>query len=233
MVISTVIFDFGGTLIKPSGVFPEEAARYLLSRSDGEHRAEVKELLDFDDRVFRDMLERREPGGLDFQLTQYLNLLQACLGLRFRGDLDEIAFECWLRQYQPQLQDGAADCLCKLKSNGVKLGLLSNTVLSGKSVGLALASFGILEVFDTVLCSSDVAYRKPHGLIFRAMLNLLNATLQESAMVGDTLEDDIGGAASYGMITVWYNPDGSPVSSFQPDHIVSNLRSVPEVLGFP
>jgi len=233
MAISTVIFDFGRTLVKPSGIYPEEAASYLLSRADGAPSVEPKDLVDFDETVFQDMLERREPAGLDFQLSQYLNLLQACLGLRFDGDPDEIAFECWLRKYEPQLEDGATECVRQLKSNRAKLGLLSNTVLSGKSVKLALGRLGILDFFDAILCSSDVAYRKPNDLIYRAILNLLKAKPEETVMVGDSLEDDIAGAASCGMTTVWYNPDGAPGSSVEPDHVVSDLRTVPSVLGFP
>jgi putative hydrolase of the HAD superfamily len=229
--ISTVIFDFGSTLIRSSEPVLEEGAKFLLSRAIPPHSLKIDDLLRFDKEVFQDMLERRIPGGLDFTLTQYLTLLQACLGIRFDADIEEIAFECWFRQYQPKPESGAMDCLRVLKGHGVKLGVLSNTVLTRRSVELALERLGMLSFCDAVLCSSDVAYRKPHSRIFQAILRLLEATPESTAMVGDSLDDDIAGAVSCGIAAVWYNPQGAIASSVKPHHIVSDLRSVPGVLG--
>lgn len=231
MPISTVIFDFGGTLIRSSEPRLEKAVEFLLSRVAPPHNLKPEDMLRFDETVFQDMLERRIPGGLDFTLTQYLTLLQACLGIRFDGDLEEIAFECWFRQYEPKPEAGAVDCLRILKSRGVKLGVLSNTVLTRQCVELGLERLGMLDFFDVVLCSSDVAYRKPHSLIFRAILQLLNATPESTAMVGDSLDDDIAGAVSCEITAVWYNPLGEAAPSIKPGHTVSDLRSVPKVLG--
>ena len=231
MSISSVIFDFGSTLIRESAFCPEEGQRFLLSRATSPHKVRDSELRDFDGKVFPDMLQRRERSGLDFPLTQYLNLMQACLGIRWQHDLEELAFGCWLRQYKPILEKGAAECLQQLRKNGLRLGLLSNTILSGKSVRLGLGKLGILQFFDAVLCSSDIGYRKPDQLIFRAILGLLGAQPGESAMVGDNLRDDIAGAASVGMTTVWYNCGGLPQEEIKPDYIVQDLTSVPRVLG--
>ncbi len=233
MSVSSVIFDFGSTLIRESAFRPEEGQRFLLSQATPPNALRESQLRDFDERVFPDMLERRERSGLDFPLTQYLNLMQACLEIRWDRDLDELAFECWLRQYEPVLEHGAAECLRQLRSKDVKLGLLSNTILSRKSVRLGLQRLGILDLFDAVVCSSDVGYRKPNELIFLAILGLLRAKPRESAMVGDNLGDDIAGAASIGMTTVWYNPGDLPEREIKPDHVVKDLTSVPAVLGLP
>ncbi len=230
MAISTVIFDFGSTIIREEGFDLEEGMRFLLSRAVVPSGVGEKELREFDEKVFPDMLERRQYSGLDFKLTQYLHLLQFCLGIRFDGDLDEIAFGCWLREYRPRLEDGAVECLRDLRGKNIKVGLLSNTILSGKSVELGLKHLGIHGFFDGVLCSSDVGYRKPSDLIFRAILGLLNAKPESSAMVGDNLQDDIGGAASLGMTTVWYNPGRLAGCEIKPDHVVSDLRSVARAL---
>ncbi len=231
MSISTAVFDLGGTLIKETAFYPEQARRFLLSRATASDSPGEEELKEFDERVFRDMLERRERSGLDFQLTQYLNLLQASLGIRLEGDPDEIAFRCWLRQHEPRVEDGAVECLRQLRSSGVRMGLLSNTVLSRKTIQLLMEEFGILDFFDAIVCSSEVAYRKPNSLTYKAVLALLHAEAAQSAMVGDNLEVDIAGAASLGMTTVWYNPEDHPASEIKPDHIVADLRSVPRVLG--
>jgi HAD superfamily hydrolase (TIGR01509 family) len=192
-----------------------------------------EDLKEFDEKVFPDMLERRERSGLEFPLSQYFNLLQACFDMRFDGDPDDMAFQCWIRQYEPRLENGAVECLEELRSREIKLGVLSNTILSRKCIHLAMREFGILDFFDAVVCSSEVAYRKPNALCYRAVLGMLRAEAAESAMVGDNLELDIAGAASVGLTTVWYNPEKLPVAGIQPDHVVSELGEVPRVLGLP
>jgi len=231
MSISAVVFDFGSTLIRETGFSPEEAHGFLVSRAVLPDRVRQQDLQQFEEKVFRDMLERRERSGLDFLLTQYLDLVQACLGVRFSGEPDETAFRCWLLEYQPKLEKGALECLKELRNRGAKIGLLSNTILPRSSVQLALEHFGVLDYFDAVVCSSEVGYRKPNELIYRAILGRLQATPEQCAMVGDNLELDIAGAASVGMTTVWYNPGNVPGSGIKPDHIVVELASVPRVLG--
>ena len=232
MPVSAVIFDLGSTLVKETAFHPEEAQRFVLSQVEGSDKLRMEDLQGFNESVFQDMLQRREHSGLEFQLTQYFNLLQSCLGVRLRGDLDEIGFRCWRLEHSPRLEDGAEDCLRQLREAEVKIGLLSNTILSQRSVALALKKFGVEDYFAAVVCSSEVGYRKPHRLIFEATLALLNAEAEKSAMVGDSLEHDIAGAASLGMTTVWFNPDGVCASEIKADHIVSDLSSVPGVLGF-
>ncbi len=231
MPVSAVIFDLGSTLVKETAFHPEEAQRFVLSRVDGSDRLHPEDLQGFNESVFQDMLRRREHSGLEFQLTQYFNLLQSCLRVRLRGDLDEIGFRCWRLEHAPRLEDGAEDCLRQLREAEVKIGLLSNTILSQRSVALALKKFGVEDYFAAVVCSSEVGYRKPHRLIFEAALALLNAEAEESAMAGDSLEHDIAGAASLGMTTVWFNPSGLPAPGVQPDHVTANLCSIPRVLG--
>ena len=231
MSIAAVVFDLGSTLVRETGFYPEEARGFLLSRVAAPHNVREEELKDFDERVLRDMLERRERSGLELQLTQYFNLLEACFGVTLQGDSDELAYGCWSREYKPRLEDGAMECLSQVRGSGVKIGLLSNTILSRKTVRLAMKDFGILDFFDAVVCSSEVGYRKPNGPIYRAILSLLQTKAEQSAMVGDNLENDIAGAASVGMNTVWYNPGQLPALKIKPDHIASDLPSVPGVLG--
>jgi HAD superfamily hydrolase (TIGR01662 family) len=231
MAVSTVIFDLGGTLVRESSSKPEESRRFLLSRVVQPRGLREEDLQEFDEQVFPDMLERRERSGLDFQLAQYLNLVQACLNIRLQGNLDEIGYECWIRQHVPQLEEGAKECLAKLRRKGVKLGLLSNTILSSDSIKLALRTFGILEGLDTVVCSSEVGYRKPNRLIFQSAIRRLESEPEECVMVGDDLKADIAGAAACGMKTVWYNPGDSSGLEIKPDYVISSLRWLPGVLG--
>jgi putative hydrolase of the HAD superfamily len=71
---------------------------------------------------------------------------------------------------------------------------------------LKIASSGIEDYFDLVLCSEEVGFNKPHPEIFRRGLRLASAKASESVMVGDTYEADIVGAKEVGMHTILFNP---------------------------
>ena len=93
----------------------------------------------------------------------------------------------------------------KLK-NEYKLGLLSNfddaqtarRVLKEKKLG---------HLFSSIIISDEVGIRKPGPDIFSVALNSLEIEARETLFVGDSWEEDIVGAAKFGMDSVWINPN--------------------------
>ena len=63
-----------------------------------------------------------------------------------------------------------------------------------------LATNEIEELFDLVICSAVVGYRKPHPGIFTALLRELNMTPARVAFVGDDWSADIEGATAAGLV---------------------------------
>jgi len=61
-------------------------------------------------------------------------------------------------------------------------------VLSNSPAGLNrwLAEWGILDLFDTVVCSGDVGLAKPDPAIFRLALGRLGVTPQEAIFIDDS-----------------------------------------------
>ncbi|MHA1277698.1 MAG: HAD family hydrolase [Candidatus Helarchaeota archaeon] len=57
-----------------------------------------------------------------------------------------------------------------------------------------MAIFGILDIFDYVVMSSDLGIRKPSPKIFEYVLKHLNIEKSEMIFIGDTLYDDVQGA---------------------------------------
>lgn len=68
-----------------------------------------------------------------------------------------------------------------------------------------LTSSGILKYFKTITTSEDVGVKKPHKQIFESALKTASAGIEESIMIGDSLEADILGARAYGMRSILYN----------------------------
>lgn len=65
---------------------------------------------------------------------------------------------------------------------------------------------GLNPYFSNVIISEDVGVNKPHRDIFAHALNLAQAEVHESIMIGDSIEADIRGAQGYGMKAIYFNP---------------------------
>jgi len=68
-----------------------------------------------------------------------------------------------------------------------------------------LQNANIAHYFATVTNSEMAGVKKPHPNIFNFALSLANATIQESIMIGDSIEADIQGALSVGMDAIFFN----------------------------
>jgi putative hydrolase of the HAD superfamily len=100
----------------------------------------------------------------------------------------------WERSENFDLYDDVLPVLGELHDRGLKLGLVSN---GGREISDFVAHHH-LDV-DCALASRGHGFVKPHESIFRAALGLLDVQPEEAAMVGDSVEDDIEGAAALGI----------------------------------
>ena len=65
---------------------------------------------------------------------------------------------------------------------------------------------GLNPYFQNVIISEDVGFNKPHPNVFQYAIDKANASLEESVMIGDSLEADIYGAQQFGMEAIFFNP---------------------------
>lgn len=115
----------------------------------------------------------------------------------------------------------------------VRIGLVSNFD-HGPTAHSVLARDGIAEFLDATVISADFGRRKPHPLIFREGLRLLDVASRDSLYVGDTLADDVEGALGAGMDVAWLDAKGRGVGEgrVKPTYHIGNLTEVlPLVLG--
>jgi putative hydrolase of the HAD superfamily len=64
------------------------------------------------------------------------------------------------------------------------------------------------KYFRNIVTSEKAGCKKPNSKIFHYSVQLADATLSNSLMIGDSLEADIMGAKESGMGQVFYNPEG-------------------------
>jgi putative hydrolase of the HAD superfamily len=129
----------------------------------------------------------------------------------------------WERSENFDLYDDVRPVLAELRAHGLKLGLVSN---GGREISDFVAHHG-LDV-DCAIASRAHGWIKPHESIFRAALDLLDVSPVDAAMVGDSVEDDIEGAAALGLRTVLIDREGR-----HPEDVGSlpDLRGLSAALG--
>ena len=86
--------------------------------------------------------------------------------------------------------------------------------------------------FEQVLSSEEGRCYKPQPGLFLEMLRRIGATPPECLYVGDRQLEDVKGAGSVGMGTVWINRHGEPLDPElpSPDYQVSTLVELAELL---
>ena len=127
-------------------------------------------------------------------------------GMGGTGDTYEAAVEMerrWSQSVHFELYDDALPVLDCAPRPRLKIGLLSN---SSRDLDEFVAHHGLDA--DAVLTSHVHGKTKPHGTIFRAMLERLAVEPEEAVMVGDTIEDDVEGALAVGMRAVLLDREG-------------------------
>ena len=88
---------------------------------------------------------------------------------------------------------------------------------------------GLDKYFTKTFTSEQVRSSKPEKEIFAHSLSAANAKKDESLMIGDDLEVDIMGAASFGIDQVYFNPAGVP-HRMNPTYEIRGLTELKNIL---
>lgn len=93
-----------------------------------------------------------------------------------------------------------------------------------------IANSKIDHFFTHIITSEGSNSMKPEREIFDYALNISNAKLEESIMIGDNLEADIKGAIDYGMDCVFVNHINVEKTSYTPTYTITHLKELESIL---
>lgn len=234
--IRYLIFDLGGTLMRAKGDWTpvlENGDKALVQTLDARG-------IELDAKVFRARLhEYYEQRDRDSHETTYHLVLRELLEGLGHADVAESvlrsALDAMFLVTQPnwELESDAIETIERLKSEGYKLGIFSNAG-DDRDVQDLIEGFGIRAYFDYVLTSAACFYRKPHPRAFEIALAQWNATPDEAAMIGDSLEADIFGAKQAEMVSIWITRRAQfkdeDIRRFKPDFSLRKLSELPPTL---
>lgn len=122
------------------------------------------------------------------------------------------------------------EVLRTLQGQGVRLAILSNG--SRDMLDEAVASAGLDGMLDAVLSVDDVGIFKPAPAVYD-MVGARFGTAPGDVLFVSSNGWDICSGAAYGFRTLWVNRAGAPMDRLHgtPDHVVRDLRALPDLIG--
>lgn len=205
--VSTVFFDLGETLIN----FGKVNVPALLRESAGLCHSYLREKGQMGESTggyFRRSLAvlywqllKSRLTGRDFDSLKVLQRTGEKRGIQLSDEQWCEVNNLW---YEPlrrrsQIEPGALECLSKLRDMGLKLGILSNTMVNACSLEKQLAEEGLLDFFPVRLYSYQFNFRKPDRRIFLEGARAIGDEPAKIVYVGDRIDKDVKGSLSAGM----------------------------------
>lgn len=123
----------------------------------------------------------------------------------------------------------AAPLLRALRTRGIRIGVLSNTMWPRSAHESVFSRDGVLSLIDGAVYSSEIPWTKPHPEAFRAAMAAVGVSDPASCVfVGDRPYDDIYGAKQVGMRGVLIpHSEVPPHDGVVPDAVISRLAELP------
>ncbi len=129
-----------------------------------------------------------------------------------------------------ELYPGAIEVLRKLRASPLRIGLVTNNGRTGTS--LTLNRYNLTSFFDVIVTRDDCDEMKPDPGPVRKILEDLNASPEESIMVGDGTIDILAAkAAGVPSVAVATGPfSHDRLVQLSPDYILGSVNELPSLI---
>lgn len=221
--VEAVVFDWGGTLSVHADLDMPDMWRLAARHIDPAREADIcAALVAAEARTW----ERVARDQASATLSSILADASAELGIDVAEAVLEDAALHHLDSWTPLIRhhEDALPALAALHTEGIRIGLLSNTHWPRSFHEHFLERDGLAPFIDVRCYTSEMTHTKPHPKAFKTVLAALGVRAPGRAVfVGDRLYDDIWGAQMMGMRTVWRRNTGVPGFDVEPDATVDEL----------
>ncbi len=243
---STVIFDLFDTIVDFNfSHLPTIELKGLRSRTTSKEVYEVfaKYYPEIDFAKFYDPFIESYHEFQEMKLKEYkefpnrerFKLMLDKMDLPPAGDEDRLIEKMVLAHMNGlascvELPENNKKTLEYIKGKGYRLAIVSNFDYAPTAYRL-LERFNIKNLFEEIVISEEVGWRKPNHIIFQTAVKKLEILPQDALFVGDNFDADVVGSKALGMDVAWINRKNRPESGLDPtpDYIINKL---PELENF-
>jgi putative hydrolase of the HAD superfamily len=226
-----VLFDLDDTLADSAAAEERvwtDVAEVIAARLPGVERGELR-------RRYLDALRRHHPdfaaGRVDALTFRRVRLADA---IEPWGALDDGLFEAYLTEKR-RIPDEVAPLpeaiatVRALRARGIRVGVLTNGPSAHQRRKLEVSRLG--PELDAIAISDELGVGKPDPQAFALALALLGTRAEETAMVGDSLANDVLGGMGAGLAAVVWVPGRRQGDLPEGAHLARELAEVPRLLG--
>ena len=229
MPIDAVIFDWGGTLTAWHDIdFHAESLALAQAVVNADHDLEVsrQRLHAAGNTIWGRSRDHQQSATVDDLFTE--------AGLEHDPELLTAYYDFW----EPHtLTDPAVRPTWEaLRADGVKVGVLSNTIWPRSFHEGIFERDGVLDLVDGDVYTSEIPWTKPSPHAFEAALAAVGASDPARCVyVGDRLFDDVWGAHNAGLRAIHLPHSTIPAEQVghtegEPDAVVESLTELLEVV---
>ncbi|MFC6707715.1 HAD family hydrolase [Flexivirga alba] len=221
--VQAVIFDWGGTLTPWHDIdFEAEAMSYAAAYGDP---ALAQRLLDATTVAWARAHEEHTSARIEEILVE--------AGADLHGEAHRSALAAYRAFWEPHT---ATDPQVRqvwegLRDNGIRVGVLSNTIWERDYHRDLFERDGVLDLIDGDVYSSEIPWVKPHHEAFLTAADAVRVDPTKCVYVGDRLFEDIHGPQQIGMRAIWIPhsvlPEAQVVATdARPDAVAHELLDV-------
>jgi putative hydrolase of the HAD superfamily len=225
MTLQAVIFDWGGTLtpwhtVDHEALWREVCVLHFPAETAVRHAAAVL-------AAERDLWLACERESRSATMGHVFERA----GVPESDALMASYFEAW--EPHTLTDPDAPDLLRGLRAEGIKVGVLSNTMWPRSRHEQVFGRDGVLGLIDGAVYSSEIEWTKPHPQAFRAAMAAVGVDDPAACVfVGDRPYDDVYGAKQAGMRAVLIaNSDVPAFAGAVPDAVITRLSELAPIIG--
>ena len=226
-----VLFDLDDTLADSAAAEESvwtDVAKVIAAHVPGVEHEELR-------RRYLDALRRHHPdlaaGRIDALTFRRTRLAEA---IEPWGTLDDRLFDDYLAEKARIAEEvapfpEAIATVRALRVRGIRVGVLTNGPSAHQRRKLEVSGLG--PELDAIAISEELGVGKPEPRAFGLALELLGTRAEETAMVGDSLANDVLGGMGAGLAAVVWVPGRRRGDLPEGAHLARELAEVPRLLG--
>jgi putative hydrolase of the HAD superfamily len=200
-MIKGVIFDFDNTLYNYdiANNFGLETAFNDIFEKFNIDRETTENIYA---KINKQIKNSNNPSNKFNKSIYFKNLFEALnIPLKHLNDYVTLYNSAFMEKFK--LHDGVVDLFHLLKSNNIKIGILSNNIFFQQYLKLLDAS--LIELIDIVQTSDECGEEKPNKFMFLSIQNKMQIPFENLAYVGDNYEHDIEPSVELGIFPFWFD----------------------------
>lgn len=199
-----ILFDVGGTLFNDGKCMPADGFEKLRLAAKNPDVTSSSALASFWDEYMNEVSGIKSKSGitLDVPLSAVIKYAAMSTGLKF--GISSAEQEELFDRYNStrSVIDGVPELLDAIGSLGIRTAVISNNMMSGESLEMAISHWIPTAKFEFYLTSADLLFTKPSGKIFIAAANYAHLSPADCWYCGDGIIPDVHGAKAAGMTPV-------------------------------